>query len=146
MLMCRRALNIPHRATSQRKNFHDAFFAVGKTRHRTRKKLIQVTQESGGLARKIVSLCPSLMPCDPQLKGFTNNRRLRSQSSSLTDALWISHQPFFENQCLAASNTVFPIKGLVALKPLTATGLQSTSVKRKSSLTKYEDSGSSTRP
>lgn len=104
MLMCHRALNIPPRATSQTKNFHNAFFAVGKTRHRMMKKLIQVTQESGGLAREMVSLCPSLMPCDPQLKGFTHDRRLCGQSSSLTDASWISHQPFFENQCLAASN------------------------------------------
>lgn len=39
-----------------------------------------------------------------QIKGFTNSRRLRSKTSSLTEALWISYQLFFENQCLAVSN------------------------------------------
>lgn len=31
MLPYCRALNIPHHATSQRKNYHNAHFAVGKT-------------------------------------------------------------------------------------------------------------------
>lgn len=115
MLMCCEALNIPHRAAPQRKKYHiTTYFAVGiNVSLQDEEAHPGHSQGSGGTARKNVSLLfPCLMPCDPQIKGFTNSSRFHSKTSSLTDPSWISHQLCFEHQCSAVNNPCFPWKCL----------------------------------